>query len=44
MKRNLIKILALTLIAAMMLCAFTGCSKKVPSGTYEAEIKILGQS
>lgn len=44
MKRNVMKLLALTLIVAMMLCTFAGCGKKVPSGTYEAEIKILGQS
>ena len=44
MKRNIIKIFALMLIVAMMLCTFAGCSKKVTSGTYEAEISILGQS
>lgn len=42
--KNFTKILALTLIAVMMLCMFTGCGKKVASGSYSAELSVAGQS
>lgn len=44
MKKTFIKILTLTLIAVMLVCSLASCGKKVSSGSYEAEIEVLGQS
>lgn len=44
MKKTFVKILSLALIAVMMVCVFTGCAKKVPSGSYSAELEAMGQS
>lgn len=42
MKRSCVKIVALILVSIMMVGMLTACAKKV-SGSYEAEISVLGQ-
>ena len=44
MKKTFIKVLTLTLVAIMLVCSLASCGKKVESGSYEAEIEVLGQS
>ena len=44
MKKSMVKTITLILIAAVLMCSLTACAKKVPSGSYEAEIEIFGQS
>ncbi len=43
MKKTFVRVLALSLITVMVLCAFASCSKKL-SGSYESELSILGQT
>ena len=44
MKKTFIKVITLTLVAIMLVCSLASCGKKVESGSYEAEIEVLGQS
>ncbi len=44
MKKTFIKVLTLTLVAVMLVCSLASCAKKVPSGSYEAELDLFGQS
>ena len=44
MKKNITKVLALTLILSLMVCVFVGCARQVPSGTYQSELSLAGQS
>ena len=42
MKKTFLKLAAFMLAAVMMSCMFVSCAKKI-SGTYEADITLLGQ-
>ncbi len=43
MKKTMKRMFTLALIAVMLVASFAGCGKSL-SGSYEAEIKVLGQS
>lgn len=43
MKKTVRKMLTLALVAMMLLGSFAGCGKSL-SGSYEAELKVFGQS
>ena len=43
MKKTMKRMFTLVLIAVMLVASFAGCGKSL-SGSYEAEIKVLGQS
>lgn len=38
------RIISLVLVAVMLVCVLASCGKKVASGSYEAELSVLGQS
>lgn len=44
MKKTFIKVLTLMLVAVLLVGSLASCGKRVPRGTYEAELEILGQS
>ena len=43
MKKTLVRVLTLTLVAVMLVTMLASCGKKL-SGSYESEVSILGQS
>ncbi len=44
MKKTNVKLISLLLVSVMLVCMLASCAKKVKSGSYEAELSVLGQS
>ncbi len=44
MKKTIMKAITLALVAVLLVCTLTACGKKVPAGSYEAELEMFGQS